>query len=285
MNFKFVKYGSNEYPDDIKPELVEIAGHLDKQTIERVLAYSLHTEYSYGRRKFDSPMIRKYPELCEANRDGVPQLWKNERWAIQFADFILDLTQNNDAPIVVEIHPPFSDYCDLYQFIERYHFFENCIHSVYPNTEIVIENRAGSMYHGGRFIVSKAEEISLLCRMVQETNTSLGVVLDFPQLLTAENIRPDSFDRIKYSEAIDKIYPYREIIKGIHIWGKKKNASGRWIAHNGTLDTFIENSENKKLFIEGIKRICSDDMIRFFVPEVNSGEEDLKTVVRDILME
>lgn len=46
MNFKSVQYGGNTYPDGIKPELVEIAGHLDKDYIEDYLEYSLHTEYS-----------------------------------------------------------------------------------------------------------------------------------------------------------------------------------------------------------------------------------------------
>lgn len=46
MNFKFVQYGGNTYPDGIKPELVEIAGHLDKDYIEDYPEYSLHTEYS-----------------------------------------------------------------------------------------------------------------------------------------------------------------------------------------------------------------------------------------------
>ena len=54
-------------------------------------------------------------------------------------------------------------------------------------------------------------------------------------------------------------------------------------AHNGTLDTFIENPVDKEIFISGIRKICSDGKARFFVPEVNSGESDLKAVVRDVL--
>lgn len=281
----FVQYGGNEYPDGIKPSLVEVAGHLDKEMIDRISAYSLHTEYSYGKRKLDSPLVKKYPELCNANKDGVPQLWKNEEWARQFADFILDLTKDNEAPIVVEIHPPFSDYCDLNQFIERYSIFEERIHSTYPNTEIVVENRAGTVYHGGKFIVSKAKDIASLCTIIKTTETKLGVVLDFPQLLTAENINPDSFDSEKYIDAIDRIYPYQDLIRGIHVWGKKKSSTGRWVAHSGTLDSYLEKTKDKETFIEGIKKICSDGRTRFLVPEVNSGEDDLKSVVRDVLRE
>lgn len=134
----FVQYGGNEYPDGIKPSLVEVAGHLDKEMIDRISAYSLHTEYSYGKRKLD---------------------------------------------------------------------------------------------------------------------------------------------------AIDRIYPYQDLIRGIHVWGKKKSSTGRWVAHSGTLDTYLERTKDKETFIEGIKKICSDGRTRFLVPEVNSGEDDLKSVVRDVLRE
>ena len=224
-----------------------------------------------------------YSALQEANKDGVPQLWKSNVWADQFADFVLKLTEDREAPVVIEIHPPFSDYCDLELFFDRYSVFEERIHTAYPDTEIVIENRAGTVYRGGRFIIGKASEIASLCRKIQENDTNLGVVLDFPQLLTAENLKPESFDRDKYDACIDLIYPYQGTIKGIHIWGKKKNAKGRWIAHNGNLDTLFDNPDDKEAFISGIRKICSDGKLRFFVPEVNSGDSDLKAVVRDVL--
>ena len=67
-------------------------------------------------------------------------------------------------------------------------------------------------------------------------------------------------------------------------WGKKKNPKGRWIAHCGNLDTFFDNNTViKKIFINGIKRICDDGATRFLVPEVNSGAEDLKLIIKDVL--
>ena len=65
--------------------------------------------------------------------------------------------------------------------------------------------------------------------------------MDFPQLLTAERLDTLKFNADKYMSAIEKIHPYQHLIKGIHIWGKKKNPKGRWIAHCGNLDTY--NSE------------------------------------------
>lgn|GEM_PF-3257176 len=74
---------------------------------------SLHTEYSYGKRKWDSALVQEYLELVVAQKDSVPQLWKNERWAEQFADFIFELNGSGSVPKVIEIHPPFSDYTDI----------------------------------------------------------------------------------------------------------------------------------------------------------------------------
>ena len=283
MRFKFVQYRKYSYPNGIEPALVEVAGHIDKKSIKVNMAYSLHTEYSYGKRKFSSPLLEKYPELRESNKKGIPQLWKNTEWAKQFAEFVIELTTSFVAPTVIEIHPPFDDYCNLDQFFEHYLVFEELIHKTYPDAEIVIENRAGSRYSGGKFIISNAAEIANACKRILDTNTKLGVVLDFPQLLTAESISADAFDQDKYFSAIDTIYPYQSIIKGIHVWGKKKNVKGRWVAHNGTLDTFIENTSDKDAFIYGIQKICSDGKSRFFVPEVNSGEDDLKAIVNDVL--
>ncbi len=31
MNFRFVQYGNTEYPIGITPELIKLAGHLDKE--------------------------------------------------------------------------------------------------------------------------------------------------------------------------------------------------------------------------------------------------------------
>ena len=283
MDFIFVQYRGNEYPEGIKPMLVEVAGHFGKESIEDHPSYSLHTEYSYGKRELSSDFIMQFPELCEANKDGVPQLWKSEKWSEQFAGFIIELTKTHSAPKVIEVHPPFNDYCDMDQFIDRYRVFERYIHRAYPDTDIVIENRAGTVYRGGKFIISKAKEISQLCEVIKKDYVPLGVVLDFPQLLTAERIKTDSFDTEKYSAAIDTIYPNRDVIKGIHIWGKEKNQAGRWVAHNGTLDTYIVNPDDKATFIAGIKRICSDNQERYFVPEVNSGGDDFKAVVCDVI--
>lgn len=282
-NFIFVEYNGVPYPEQYVSQISEVAGHFDKQVVDNVDNYSLHTEYSYGKRKFDSDLISKFPVLRNANKDGVPQLWKSEEWAESFADFVIALTEGRTSPKTIEIHPPFNDYCTLDEFIDRYCIFEKKIHAVYPDALIVIENRAGAVYRGGKFLIGKAKEIASLCEQIVQRSINLGLVLDFPQLLTAEGIDPAKFKAEKYNTAIDALLPYRDLIKGIHIWGKKKSATGRWVAHAGNLDTyFLGDSSVKQAFIDGINRICEDGARRFLVPEVNSGADDLAKIIESL---
>jgi hypothetical protein len=228
-------------------------------------------------------LISRYPVLQEANKDGIPQLWKSVEWASAFSDFLINLVADKNAPRIIEIHPPFNDYCNIDTFVERFRIFENKIHHAFPDVSIVIENRAGSIYHGGKFLFGKAKEISVLAEAIRNNNLQLGIVLDFPQLLTAENIDPLKFKTNKYLSAIDTIAQHRSFIYGIHIWGKKKSQTGRWVAHCGNLDTYFNgNVETKETFISGIRQICSDGNPRFLVPEVNSGADDLASIMHDL---
>ena len=156
--FTLVEYNNISYPKRYVAYLQEIAGHLDKDKIEPTGAYSLHTEYSYGTRKFDSDLISKYPILCEAEKNGIPQLWYSEEWASAFADFIIELTAPCQAPTTIEIHPPFNDYCTVKEFTERFKVFEEKIHFTYPTVKIVIENRSGAMYRGGNSCLEKQKK-------------------------------------------------------------------------------------------------------------------------------
>lgn len=282
-NFILVEYNGLSYPEGYSTQIREVAAHFDKEDIEPKAEYSLHTEYSYGKRKFNTQRIAKFPILSEANKEGVPQLWKSIEWADVFADFLISLTEGHEAPTIIEIHPPFNDYCTLPEFAERYRIFEEKIHQVYPDVIIVIENRAGSVCHGGRFLIGKSKEIVALCNLIKTENLKLGIVLDFPQLLTAENIDPLKFKVEKYQTAIQAISEYRDLIKGIHIWGKRKDGRNIRRAHMGNLETYFDGNETiKKEFVRGIHKICNDGKLRFLVPEVNSSEKDLELIIRDL---
>ena len=282
-NFLFVEYNGVSYPQEYSGKIKEVAAHLDKEAIDYAECYSLHTEYSYGKRKLDSSLLSSFSALRTANKDNVPQLWYSNEWSDEFATFIIQLTNGLQAPKIIEIHPPFSDYCTLDEFCERYRIFEKKIHAIYPETLIVIENRAGSVYHGGKFLFGKSTEIAALCSAIKNYKLDLAIVLDFPQLLTAEGIDTLKFKTEKYQKAINTLSSYCNLIKGIHIWGKKKGATGRWVAHAGNLNTYFGgNKETKSLFIEGIAQICSNGMKRFLVPEVNSGAADLASIMSDL---
>ena len=282
--FELIEYNGIPYPEGYVSKIKEVAGHFDKEDIEQEDYYSLHTEYSYGKRKLDSEILTKYIVLRESHKGGVPQLWKSEEWAKEFAAFVIELSKEKNPPQIVEIHPPFNDYSAIEHFVGCYKVFEKVMKQVYPNTNIFIENRSGAVYRGGRFVISKADEIVALCKAIERHNLELGIVLDFPQLLTAERLDTLNFNTNKYMVAIEKLHPYQHLIKGVHIWGKKKNPKGRWIAHCGTLDTYFGgNEESKNIFISGIARICDDGKTRFLVPEVNSGFEDLRGIIADII--
>ncbi|MDY2683629.1 MAG: hypothetical protein SOV94_02185 [Eubacteriales bacterium] len=283
MSFIPIEYNNICYSKDIKCNIKEIAGNFDKENIEYYSNYSLHTEYSYGQRKFNTNIVNKYKSICEAHKEYVPQLWKSVSWAKEFADFIFELTNNNE-PSIIEIHPPFNDYCNLSQFIERYFEFEQKIHSLYSNVDIVIENRSGSIYKGGKFLISNAKQVLELGQIINSQKINLGIVLDFPQLLMAEHIDTEFFNKEKFSNCVASLDDIKNVIKGIHIWAKKKNEKGRWIAHNGNFDTYFCNKkENIDYFVSCINSFCNDGVSRYFVPEVNSGKDDLDKISKYFL--
>ena len=72
--FEMVKYHNQEYPSDIPLRLEEVAAHFDVGVVTGNRLMSLHTEYSYGKRTFSTEIIRSFPDLVGAQKNGVPQL-------------------------------------------------------------------------------------------------------------------------------------------------------------------------------------------------------------------
>lgn len=276
--FCMVKYHSQSYPADIPLVLEETAAHMDVASIDRGPNLSLHTEYSYGKRELNSLLIQKYDELMTANKNGVPQLWKNAKWAEQFAGFVKDLAGDIE-PGVIEIHPPFSDYTDIKSFADIYKVFEDSIREVYPNTEILLENRCGSVYKGGKFIVSKAESIEELCEEIEKQNIDLSIALDVPQLYTAHNVKKEE----QYFALLERMKQIREYIGGVHLWGKRRSKTGRKVSHCGDLNSYFEyNDSLKQSFLEAFADCFNDNKPRKLVLEVNSGNEDLMSIISDL---
>lgn len=277
--FEMIKYHGRSYSNNIPLRIEEIATHFDVKSIDGVLGYSLHTEYSYGKRRFDSDIINEYPELVLAQKDGVPQLWKNSIWASQFADFIISLVGNKPHPKVIEIHPSFNDYTNMEGFIQSYTIFENKIKSCYPNVEILIENRCGSVYRGGKFILSKTQDIYELAELVNRNGLSLKMAYDVPQIYTAHNVKTND----KYISILEDIKGVRSFIGGVHLWGKRLSESGRKIAHCGDLNSYFGDNTIKQEFLKTFNECFDDGITRKLVLEVNSGNDDLTSIVNDLL--
>lgn len=274
-------YNKKEYPRTIKSSIYEVAGHFDVKKLIIKGYYSLHTEYSYGARKYNSDIIRPYLSLREANIRGVPQLWFSKQWSEEFAEFIIELTSNCDAPSIIEIHPPFSDYSNLETFIENYTLFNSLIKQQFSDTRFFIENRCGSVYHGGSFIISKINHLLELSSEIDRLSVDLKITLDIPQLFTAHNITPTNADTVE--ELFKNIKKIRHNICGIHLWGKRKNPTGRPIAHNGDLNSYFDNDmEFKDRFLYLLYNAFDDEVSRFFVPEVNGKLDDLHAIVHDL---
>lgn len=276
--FEMIKYHGREYPSDIRLKTEEIAAHFDVAKIEGELCWSLHTEYSYGKRKYNTALIERYPEILLAQKEGVPQLWKNEAWALEFADFLFQLVGDNPEPRVIEIHPPFNDYTDIFGFIQTYSNFETKVKEKFPGTEILIENRCGSVYHGGKFVISKITDISRLCELIEATGLDLKIAYDVPQIYTAHQANKEEI----ILKLIEETKPLRKHIGGVHLWGKRISNTGRKVSHCGDLDSYFGDKTVKKHFLQAFNDCFDDGIIRKMVLEVNSGNDDLQSIIKDL---
>jgi len=275
-----IQYHNCRYPNYIIPMIKEVASHFDVKGIIVDGDYSLHTEYSFTKRKFDSDIITNYECIAKANKRGIPKLWYSKEWSLEFVDFLRDITQDLKDPRIIEIHPPFSDYSNIKSFIDFYRQFEQKLETLFPEAIILIENRCGTRYSGGNFIVSSIEQVLELTNEIDKQNIRLKITLDIPQLFTAHNItRVDMmYDLFK------KLKTIRHFIIGIHLWGKSKNNRGVRVAHVGDLNSFFNgDTAFKEEFLEYMYDVFNDKIHRFFVPEVNSNSEDLHSIVNDLL--
>ena len=278
-----IQYGKRIYPYVIRPRLKEVAGHFDIHGLYPDMNYSLHTEYSYGPRKYSSFFVNDLKNIVEANKNGIPMLWFNEAWANEFAYFISNIASEK-PPDIIEIHPPFNDYCgSISKFAQIYQVFEDKILARYPNVNILIENRFGSLYKGGRFLISKCEDLIELTNQIKKNSQQLGITLDIPQLITAYG-GISEFSVTDLGLLFDELIPIKEFVKGIHIWGKKRNEKRSWIYHVGDLTTYCDgNVEMKSCLLQNLFNLFDDNIPRYFVPEVNSNDEDLHSIIQDLL--
>ena len=215
---------------------------------------------------------------------GYLNLWKNEQWAKEFAVFIKRITNGCPKPDVIEIHPPFNDYCtSINRFFDLYQIFEYHIQEHFGPIKILFENRCGTVYTGGKFLVSNADDVIRFCEYLINKNTSIQMIIDYPQLISGMKMNMNRLDINALLQFNENIKFLREYVGGFHIWGKRKSVNGRWIPHNGDLNTFFSgDKEQKKLFLDSLVCTYDDEIPRYFVPEVNSANDDLVSIVNDL---
>lgn len=276
--FEMIKYHGQKYPDDISLRIEEIVAHFDVMKAEGDLGISLHTEYSYGKRKFDSEFVNRFSELVAAQKEGVPQLWKNETWALQFAEYIVALVGEKAQLKVIEIHPPFNDYTDMITFTKIYAVFENKIKKCFPTVDILIENRCGSVYKGGKFILSKTKDLFEIAELIEKDNLNLRIAYDVPQIYTAHNVKNNEH----YISILENVKEIRNYIGGVHLWGKRLSDSGRKVSHCGDLNSYFGDEVLKNEFLQAFKECFDDNIVRKMVLEVNSGNDDLISILNDL---
>ena len=68
----------------------------------------------------------------------------------------------------------------------------------------------------------------------------------------------------------------------MHLWGKKLSSTGRKVAHCGDLNTYFGDPEVKKHFLQAFKGCFDDGTTRKMVLEVNSGNEDMLSIISDL---
>ena len=284
-----VKYHKRAYPNDVIPKIEEISCHFDVSSIKPNpnMAFSLHTEYSFSARKLNSPLIEGFDAIKRHNNRGIPQLWFNKEWAHQFGNYIINMVGDLPHPKIIEIHPPFNDYCaTIENFLEIYSIFEYLMLKKFVDTNIYLENRSGSQYSGGKFLISTINDIQKLFASIKGTSSKLKLVLDIPQLFTAHklNFFNDSITPERIIEILKPLRLLKGFIAGFHIWGKKLSSKGRIVSHQGDLSNYFNNNIRlKTTVLTELNRIFDDGNPRYFVPEVNSNNEDLKSIMDDLI--
>jgi hypothetical protein len=277
-----VQYHNKKYPSHIRPRITEVAGHFDIEKIIVDEILSIHTEYSYGKRRLSSNSLKEFPAIISAQRNHVPMLWINQQWAIEFAGFIQKITMDK-KPAVIEIHPPFNDYLvGIDDFLVNYVEFESKISDIWPDVDIVIENRSGTTYKGGNFLISRIHDLVDLVTLIDKFSLRLNIALDIPQLFTAYG-GPLTFTDNSLTKFISRLIAVRHKVKSIHLWGKKRSSKGTIVSHVGDLNTYFDfDNSKKKVFLNSLISLLDDEKARYFVPEVNSNSDDLHSIVEDL---
>lgn len=276
-----VQYQNHIYPNGIKPRLYEVAANFDAKPFTRPGPFSLHTEFSYGPRRFTTPAVQEFSILRSTTTpEGTPALWASDSWAHEFAQYVPAFT-NGAAPTVVEIHPPFTAYATLREFLDRYALFEQELVGAFPKVRILVENRCGNMNRGLRFALSTASQLTEFSDLLDKSSLRLKITLDLPQLFSAHHMSiKNHWDGM--GDVMEQVRRIRHNICGIHLWGKRPDRNNKPQAHFGDLNTYFDDPAVKEFFLSQLHLLLDDDRPRLLVPEVNGGTPDFLSIIADL---
>jgi len=299
VKFIPIRYAQTKYPDDIRPEIQETTANFfnffkHRESVKKTaLPYlSLHTDPGYRGKKdlfLASEALNQFPiiskNVFDFGSSCVSKLWFNEKWSKEFAGFLVGLTEGIERQRIklIEIHPPIDAYCDsLDTFLEIYAAFEEEALKKFPSAVINVENRCNPdpKRKGGKFLLSRKEDIINLSKLVLKSDLKLKLVVDIPQLL-AEHHGNNLLSQKQIKDTLAPIREIRDSISSTHIWGYNINKE-KGGQHGADFNTYFNNDENlKDCFLQEICSLFDDGKARYFVPEVGSTRA-VQSIVNDL---
>ena len=127
-------------------------------------------------------------------------------------------------------------------------------------------------------MISTLPDVISLCEEIEKNNLRLKIAFDVPQIYTAHN----AITKNDYLSILKQAVDIRNRIGGVHLWGKRRSDTGRKVSHCGGLTSFFENEIIKRAFLPTFVECFDDGVIRKMVLEVNSGNEDLISIIDDL---
>jgi hypothetical protein len=269
------------YPKWITPQYAEVSAHFDvKPRVKVQPRYCLHTESSTKKRSFSSPFVEGLEHLGAKSHPPVPELWLGNGWVDDFVTFIKRFIAESAcgrSPGLLEIHPPFRDYCcSVDTFLVRFRRFAAGVRDM--NCGILIENR--NRHSSREFLLSNLDSVCSFAEALQDSaETRLKFVIDIPQLLNAEAFDPhvagaaNQLSTIFSRLSAPTVRPY---VGSIHLHGRKGQKM-----HQGNLDDLL--GKTKPDFLCSLRGFVEAGGDLYFLPELPLGtRQDVADIVRDL---
>lgn len=303
-----------EIPVNFKKSKDGIKEDIREMKRNKIKYFSLHTQEPYSNLKGETlPIVSSLENI----RKDPSNLWSSNEWVDDFIKFFKEVSEcfeveDRSNVKVIEIHAPRLSGTtwsrgkeeeiarklmkQTQDFVECLISFYEEVSKIFPGAEIVVENS-----NADRYLLSQPYQIEQLFETFDNYNRDsfkIGLALDIPQLLQANYLRSPSANVEELKQLLEELKPFKEQIRVIHLWGAKggdDDKSGS--AHHGGLITLFnhrpepnlsddkrKNAEGlKEALLNGITMILSDEIPRYFVPELNGDPDNsLQGIIRDL---